>query len=119
MNLSRGDVVLIEFPFSLGIGSKFRPALVVQSEALNGKLTDTIVVGISSKTMLADKEPSHVFVDPKSVEGMSSGLLQPSVIKCHRIYTIEQTAVRRILGSLPVVVMNRIDDARKVTLEIE
>ena len=119
MNLSIGDVVLIDFPFSSGIGSKFRPALVVQSESLNGKLTDTIVVGISSKTMLADREPSHVFVDPKSVEGMNSGLLQPSVIKCHRIYIIEQTAGRRVLGSLPAVVMQRIDDALKVTLEID
>ena len=82
MNVSRGDVVLIDFPFSSGIGSKFRPALVVQSDELNQKLTDTIVAGVSSKTGLASKEPTQVLVDPQTADGLSSGLIQSSVIKC-------------------------------------
>ena len=69
--------------FSSGISSKFRPALVVQSDELNRKLTDTIVAGISSKMGLAGKEPTHVLVDPQAADGLSSGLIQTSVVKCH------------------------------------
>ena len=119
MNVSLGDVVLIDFPFSSGIGSKFRPALVVQSDELNRKLTDTIVAGISSKTGLAGKEPTQVLVDPQAADGLSSGLIQTSVIKCHRIYTIEKAAVRRVLGTLSVVTMERVDEALKLTLAVE
>ena len=32
MNFSRGDVVLVDYPFSDRTGSKVRPALVVQND---------------------------------------------------------------------------------------
>lgn len=39
MTLKRGDVVLVEFPFSSGSVSKLRPALVVQTNRNNRRLT--------------------------------------------------------------------------------
>jgi hypothetical protein len=33
MNVSRGDVVLVDYPFSDQTGSKVRPALIVQAAA--------------------------------------------------------------------------------------
>ena len=47
---SRGDVVLVDYPFSSGVGVKRRPALVVQNERDNAKLTNTIVAMITSRT---------------------------------------------------------------------
>jgi len=47
MNVSRGDIVLVDYPFSDGTGSKVRPALVVQADALNRRITDTILASIS------------------------------------------------------------------------
>ena len=32
MNVRRGDIVLVDFPYSNHTGSKIRPALVVQSD---------------------------------------------------------------------------------------
>ena len=41
--MKRGDVVLVDFPFTSGSVSKKRPALVVQCDRNNGRLQDTIV----------------------------------------------------------------------------
>jgi mRNA interferase MazF len=38
MNVQRNDVVLVDFPFTDGSGSKVRPALVVQNDRDNGRL---------------------------------------------------------------------------------
>jgi mRNA-degrading endonuclease toxin of MazEF toxin-antitoxin module len=43
MNASRGDIVLIDMPFSGGGGSKIRPVLVVQNDRDNQRLSNTIV----------------------------------------------------------------------------
>lgn len=47
MTVTRGEVVLVDYPYSDGTGSKVRPALVVQSDNLNLRITDTILAAIS------------------------------------------------------------------------
>ena len=42
MNVRRGEVVLVDFPYSDHTGSKVRPALVVQADVWNQRLDDTI-----------------------------------------------------------------------------
>ena len=49
---SRGDVVVVEYPFSSGTSSKRRPALVVQNNLDNGRLTNTVIVMITTRTGL-------------------------------------------------------------------
>lgn len=50
MSVARGDVVLVDYPFSDRTGSKVRPALVVQNDSLNQQITDTILAAISRST---------------------------------------------------------------------
>ena len=49
MKVKRGDVVLVDYPFTTG-GAKVRPALVVQNERDNTRMTNTIVAQISGNT---------------------------------------------------------------------
>jgi mRNA interferase MazF len=53
MNVQRGDVVLLDYPYASGGGAKVRPALVVQNDRDNQRLTNTIVVQITSVTRRA------------------------------------------------------------------
>ena len=48
MKVRRGEVVLVDFPYSDQTGSKVRPALVVQADAWNQRLEDTILALITS-----------------------------------------------------------------------
>ena len=50
MQVDRGDVVMVDFPFGEGRGSKLRPAVVVQSDADNHRLSTFIVTMITKKT---------------------------------------------------------------------
>lgn len=48
INISKGDVVKIEFPFSDGVGSKIRPSLVISNDEVHD-IGDVLVVQITSK----------------------------------------------------------------------
>ncbi len=61
MNVERGDVVLLDYPYSSGGGAKVRPVLVVQNDRDNRRLTNTIVVQITSVTHRA-LQPTQALV---------------------------------------------------------
>jgi mRNA interferase MazF len=62
--MNRGEVVIVDFPFSDQSGSKPRPALVVQADSLNQRIRETILASIS--TTAKGSVPTHVLIDPKS-----------------------------------------------------
>jgi mRNA interferase MazF len=113
--MNRGDVALVDWPFSVGAGGKVRPALVVQNDRDNRRLTNTIVAMITSLTRRL-AEPTQVFIDIATVEGKKSGLRLNSVVNCVNLFTVEQTKVLRILGTLPASLMQQIDHCLKVSL---
>lgn len=61
--MKRGDVVLVDFPYSDQTGSKLRPALVVQADALNQKLDDTILALITSSKRRMVGSATQLFID--------------------------------------------------------
>jgi mRNA interferase MazF len=117
MKVRRGDVVLIDFPFSAGGGAKVRPALVVQNDRDNVRLPNTIVAQITSATRRS-LESTQTFISLASVEGQQSGLRQDSVVNCINIATLHESKILRILGALPSAFMTQINACLKVALEI-
>ncbi len=63
MKVRRGDVVIIDHPFSDATGSKVRPALVVQSDTRNSLLQETIIAVISKNTAFAHADPTQLLID--------------------------------------------------------
>lgn len=117
MNVSRGNVVLLDFPFSGGGGSKVRPALVVQNDHDNRRLTNTIVVMITSRTHRS-VEPTQVLVDVTTPEGAQSGLLMTSVVNCSNVFTVERRKLLRLLGSLSSTLMTQVDASLRTALSL-
>jgi mRNA interferase MazF len=113
--MKRGDVVIVDFPFVDGVQGKLRPALVVQNDLDNQRLTNTIVAMISGNVKLA-AEPTQVLVDPATPDGASSRLLGVSVIKCNNLFTIRQQDVRRPVGTLSPTLLRLVDDALRSAL---
>ncbi|MHB1424969.1 MAG: type II toxin-antitoxin system PemK/MazF family toxin [Gemmataceae bacterium] len=75
MSVSRGEVVMVNWPFSDRTGTKVRPAVVVQTDALNGLIDDTVLVSITRRSRGAPAV--EVVLDP-AVE-TTSGLPHLSV----------------------------------------
>ena len=98
-----GDVVLLDFPFAEGEGSKVRPALVVQADDIAS--IHTIVIQITSARQRT--LPSRLFVDP--ADEIGSGLKIPSLIVCEQIYTIRKDRIISKLGRLTAATMMRVD----------
>ena len=48
MNVERGVIVLVDFPYDNQTESKTRPALVIQADPWNQRLNSTILAGITS-----------------------------------------------------------------------
>ena len=113
-NYKRGDVVLVLFPHSDLRTAKPRPALVVQADNLQTGLSQVIIVMITSRMFRAN-HPSRVSIIRSTPEGQQSGLLTDLIVTTDNLATIAESAIERIIGSLP---MAKIDAALRHTLSL-
>lgn len=116
--VSRGDVVLLPIAFVSGTGSKVRPAVVVQCDALNARLNSTIVAIITSVTKRAAAEPSQMFVEIATPEGQATGLLHDSSVKAEHLDTVDQRDVVRIIDKFSASLMQRFEACIQEALEL-
>ena len=72
--MNRGDVVLVDFPYTSGGQSKVRPAVVVQNDRDNQRLSKTIVAMVTGNVRRAG-EPTHLLIDPATPDHAGTGLL--------------------------------------------
>ena len=114
MSISRGDVVLVDYPFSDRTGSKVRPALVVQADALNHRITDTILAAISRSTHRASA--TQLFVDISTPEGGRTGLRQDSMIQCENLLTYDQGLILTKIGEVSAPLSQQVDACLKAAL---
>src|SRR5947199_10228731 len=105
--MKRGDVVLADFPFQDVPGSKVRPAVVVQNDADNQVLANTILAMITGN--LADAgRPTNVLVDPATPDGAGSGMRGQSLIKCGNLAAVRMLRDMRVMCHLIVAALHRV-----------
>ena len=118
MRVARGDVVLVEFPFASGTGSKVRPALVLQNDRDNRRLQSSIIVMITSRTSRASTEPTQVLIEVGTSEGARTGLLMDSAVNCANVFTVDQRRIIRVIGNVPPPLMTNVQNAMKASLDL-
>ena len=91
---NRGDVVLVLFPDSNLRTAKRRPALVVQADALQTGLPQTIVAMISSNMGRAG-HACRIAILQHSAEGRQMGLRTDSVVMADNLATVHDREIRR------------------------
>src|SRR5581483_5137949 len=96
-------------------GGKNRPTLVVQCDALNAVINETIIAEITSNLAHVNK-PHQVRIDVGTPDGATSGLLTDSAVRCERLHTIPRNRVLRILGALSPKLMQQVDLTLKAAL---
>jgi mRNA interferase MazF len=88
--------------------------LVVQKDRLDTGLAQVVVATISSQ-MFRSGHPSRVTVQRVSPQGRQSGLLTDSVVMTDNLATMIESALGRVIGSLP---MGDVDEALRQTLSL-
>ncbi len=113
--MTRGEVVIVDFPFTSGSQSKVRPALVVQNDRENRAISKTIVAMITGNLQRAN-QPTHCLIDPATPEGASSNLHGKSLVSCINLFTDEQNSIIRKLGLLSPAEMAKVDECLRQAL---
>jgi mRNA interferase MazF len=115
--IRRGDVVIVDFPFPDMGQSKIRPALVVQNDRDNQRLRKTVIAMITSN-LRRRNDPSHLYVDPNTPDGTSSGLSFPSLVSCNNLFTITQNSIQQVIGHLSDTLKQQLANRMKAALEL-
>jgi mRNA interferase MazF len=115
--IQRGDVAIVDVPFTDVARSKARPAIIVQNDQDNARLRKTIVVLITGNLKRVG-DPSHFLIDPGTPDGASTGIHGPSVASCNNLFVLEQTKIRRVVGHLSDVLKQQLNDCLKAALAI-
>jgi len=84
-----GELVLLSFPYTNGIREKQRPALVL----LDVGDEDILLARVTSKL-------NDTIYDVVLQEWEEAGLLLPSVVRLHKLATLEKHLVKRRIGSI-------------------
>ena len=104
-NYQRGDVLLVEMPFTDGPGSKKRPAIVLSTEAFNLAGTKLIVAAITSN-LAAPFRPGDITLG----DWQAAGLLKPSAVRGY-LGMADQRHVDQVLGKLTATDFSRVEQA--------
>lgn len=101
-NYQPGDLVLVAFPFVGGTQTKQRPALVV----LDTGDADVVVARVTTQL---HRTPHDVVLS----DWKAAGLAAPSIVRLHKLATIEKALIRRPLGSLRSADRQRVSRAMR------
>lgn len=93
MTLSQGDIVLVPFPFTDGLSSKVRPAIVISGNRVNNS-KDVILVQISST------QKTDTFSYFLSNESLEKPLHKLSQVRLHKVFVLEQALVLKVISRL-------------------
>ena len=124
---STGSVVNLEKNFkhckkydivacSLGIGegseqSGTRPCVIISNNKGN-KFGPTIIVAAITSSYSKGKLPTHIEIDK------TCGLDRDSVILCEQVRTIDKSRIKKYLGTVPLELREKIDEALVASFEI-
>lgn len=92
-NYKSGDIILVDFGFSEGVGSKKRPALIISSNNYHKSRQEIVVLAITHNIK------RELLGDTKIEEWEKAGLLYPSLVT-GIVRTIKDNMITRKLGTL-------------------
>ncbi|MGF0103118.1 type II toxin-antitoxin system PemK/MazF family toxin [Bariatricus sp. SGI.019] len=113
MQVRRGDIFYADL--SPVVGSEqggIRPVLIIQNDVGNRHSPTVICVAITSRMNKA-KLPTHVEIDASKYQ-----IVKNSVILLEQIRTIDKQRLKDMVCHLDKEIMNKVDEALKVSFEL-
>ena len=87
--MKKGDIVLIDFPFTDLLSSKLRPSIILLETRF-----DYVICFITSNVKI--KETFDIILKPTS----ANGLKKESIVKTNKIMTIDKENIKGKIGAL-------------------
>ncbi len=112
---NRGEVIVVQVPFSNGTGTKPRPALIISDQSFHSALPDLIVCPISSQPRYYSK-PGPGDCPLQAWEALS--LRYASTVRVSKILSVDKKIIGRKLGTLALPDLARIEHALRAALRL-
>lgn len=113
--LARSDVVLTRFPFTDLTGASLRPAIVISE----GEIGNDVVLAAVSSVVRGGRVATDLSVPKKHPEFVLSGLRLTSVIRAHKLVTIERSLVVRRIGRVGPRLQERLNELLRRVLSLQ
>jgi len=114
IEIIRGDLVYVNLEPIIGSETgKKRPCVIIQNNIGNKYSPVTIVAIITSQKEISKKYPVDVWIDKGEGE-----LNYASIVQCDQIRTIDKRRIIKKIGHLSDSVIQEIDEAIKISLEL-
>ena len=112
--IRRGDVYYADLRPVIGSEQGgIRPVLIIQNDVGNRHSPTVICAAITSKMNKA-KLPTHVYLDAEICR-----MVKDSVILLEQLRTIDKKRLRDKVCHLDGIIIKKIDDALKISLELD
>ena len=108
-SLSIGQVVLAAFPFSDLTTTKFRPCLVIGLAEFN----DVLLCQITSRNYGSRKA-----VGLAKSDFVQGELIRDSFVRPDKIATLDKSKIKRVLGTINNIKLDKVKQSLKTILEI-
>jgi mRNA interferase MazF len=113
--MNRGEIHLGRFPMAGRGGVKLRPVLLLTDPV--GPVPEVLTAYISS-VIPATLLPSDLLLDASQPEFASTNLKQVSVLRLHKLSTVHQRDVVRLIGALDPSVMPQVESRLRTLLNL-
>lgn len=107
----RGEVVIVNFPFTDGRGYKARPAVIVTGASYHATRRDLILVPVTSR-------PPFDALDYCVADWREAGLFKPSTV-CAKPVTLHQARILHRAGQLQPADLACLDDMLRQALDLD
>ena len=106
--MSKGDVILISFPFTDLSGNKLRPAVVIAE-------SDNDVTVCFITTQIQWHEATDIKLSPTA----NNGLKKSSLIRTSKIATLDKILAKGLLGQLSFTQIAGLNNKLKIVLQLK
>jgi len=113
---NRGDVVVVNVPFSDGTGTKPRPALIISNPSFHNALPDIIVCPISSQPRYHTKPGAG---DCPILQWEALKLRYESTVRVSKILSVDKEIIGRKLGIMAKTDMSKVESALCAALVLQ
>src|SRR5262245_28474328 len=105
---SRGDVVLVPFPFTDLSTTQVRPAVVISTDEYTANTRDVIVAMVTSR-------PQTLPTDYALQDWAATGLLHASWVRA-KVVSLENSLIQHVIGPLSARDMAEVDARLRLAL---
>jgi mRNA interferase MazF len=111
----RGQVIVVDVPFTGQTDSKPRPAVIVSAAAFHRALPDVIICPISSQPRYYTTPGPG---DHPLKHWSKIGLRQPGTARLSNLVAVDRTLIKGSLGTMPAEDLERIDSGLRFALRL-